>query len=115
VERKFQLNKAALSKRTGMIYTLNKVGLFLDTHHLTYLRDDFLYSRAKKRLLFSFSIDSRYITSQVKPAKRSFNFESLMMEYATQPGATLEFFIHVDTSASSILLSALAPLFKGRQ
>jgi hypothetical protein len=32
-----------LSKRTGMIYTFNRVGLFLDTHHLIYLRDVLLY------------------------------------------------------------------------
>ncbi len=107
VERKFQLNKTALSKRAGIIYTLNKVGLFLDTHHLTYLRDVLPYLIMKKRLLLYFSSHSRYIAPEIEPVERIFNSESLTLEFATQSRAIYKLITHI--GISSILLSTLAP------
>jgi hypothetical protein len=63
VERKFQLSKAILSKITGMIYTFSKVGLFLDTPHLIYLRDvlfSFPIEEASSLLIFMVTVDTSF-------------------------------------------------------
>ncbi len=98
-----------MSKSTGMIYTFSKVGLFLDTPHLIYLRDvlfSFPIEEASSLLIFMVTVG--YIAPEAEPIERFFSSRSLTMEYAAQPCTIFTYLMRRDTC--SILLSAMAPL-----